>query len=81
VAFAEYERPEAFSNSTAGAEQPIVLVRQREWIDEPKPGEFHAKKTERVTEWRVKWLAGNKRGADTISNFLAHPRPALKEEE
>lgn len=55
--------------------------RQREWIDEPKPGQFHAEKSERVTEWRVKWLAGNKRAANRISNFLAHPAPAPKEEE
>ena len=81
VAFAQYERAQAFSKSTAGAEEPIVLVRQHEWIDEPRPGQFRAERTERVTEWRVKWLAGNKRGADTISNFLAHPKPAPKEEE
>ena len=81
MAFAEYERAEAFSKSTAGAEKPVVLVRQREWIAEPKPGQFQAEKAERVTEWRVKWLAGNKRAANTISNFLAHPTPAPKEEE
>jgi putative acetyltransferase len=81
VAFAQYERAEAFSKSTAGAEEPIVLVRQREWIDEPTRGQFHVDRTERITEWRVKWLAGNKRGADTISKFLAHPKPAPKEEE
>lgn len=81
VAFAEYERAQAFSKSTAGAEEPIVLVSQHEWIDEPSPGQFHAERTERFTEWRVKWLVGNKRGPDSISNFLAHPRPASKEKE
>ena len=80
VAFAQYERAEAFSKSTAGAEEPIVLVLQREWINEPTPGEFHAERTERIAEWRVKWLAGNKRGPDTISNFLAHPKPAPREQ-
>ena len=79
--FAQYERAAAFSKTTAGAEQPIVLVRQREWIAEPTPGQFHAESGERVTEWRVKWLAGNKRGPKTISNFLAHPRPAPNEED
>jgi hypothetical protein len=54
VAFAQYERAEAFSKTTAGAEQPIVLVRQREWIAEPMPGKFHAERGDRVTEWRVK---------------------------
>lgn len=81
VAFAQYERAEGFSKSTNGAEEPIVLVRQLEWIDEPIPGQFHAEKTERITEWRVKWLAGGKRGPETINNFLAHPKPAPKEEQ
>jgi len=81
VAFAQYETAEAFSRATAGTEEPIVLVRQREWIAEPTPGTFHAEKGERVTEWRVKWLAGNKRGPGTIRNFLAHPKSARKEDE
>jgi hypothetical protein len=58
-----------------------VLVRQREWIAEPMPGKFHAEKGDRVTEWRVKWLAGNKRGPETIANFLVHPKPAPKEQD
>ena len=81
VAFAQYERAEEFSTTIAGAEQPIVLDRQREWIAEPTPGKFHAEKGDRVTEWRVKWLAGNKRGPETIAKFLAHPKPAPKEQE
>jgi hypothetical protein len=81
VAFAQYEPAEAFCRATAGAEKPIVLVRQREWIDEPTPGTFHAKKGERTTEWRVKWLAGSKRGPNTISDFLAHPKSAPTEKE
>ena len=81
VAFAQYEPAKAFSTATTGAGEPIVLVRQLEWIAEPRPGTFHAEKGERVTEWRVKWLAGNKRGPNTISNFLAHPEPAQAEPE
>jgi len=56
-------------------------VRQREWIAEPTPETFHPEKGERLTEWRVKWLAGNHRGPNTISNFLAHPKSAPREEE
>lgn len=81
VAFAQYEPAEAFSKTTAGAEKPLVLVRQREWIDEPTPGTFHAETGERITEWRVKWLAGSKRGPSSISNFLAHPKSAPAETE
>jgi hypothetical protein len=50
----------------------LVLVRQLEWINEPKPGEFEHKREERITEWRVEWLE-NKRGVDSISDFLANP--------
>jgi hypothetical protein len=71
----------AFSRATIGAEAPIVLVHQREWIAEPTPGTFHAEKGERITEWRVKWLAGDKRGPNSISNFLAHPKSAQKEQD
>ncbi len=78
-AFAEYERAEAFSKSRTGAEKPLVLVRQREWINEPNPGEYHAERGERITEWQVKWLEGSKRGPTSIADFLAHPRPARTE--
>ena len=81
AAFAQYEPADAFSTITAGAEKPIVLVRQREWIAEPTPGTFHAERGERITEWRVKWLAGNKREPSTINNFLAHPKSAPEEKE
>lgn len=81
LAFAEYERAEAFFKVATGAELPLVLVRQREWIDEPSPGQFHAERGQRVTEWRVKWLAGNKRETDTIRNFLAHPKAAPEQKE
>jgi len=83
VSFAQYEPAEAFSKATAGAEKPLVLVRQREWIAEPTPGTFHAEKGERITEWRVKWLAQSKREPNSISNFLVHPKsaPAETEEE
>ena len=76
AAFAQYERAVEFAKVTAGAEEPLVLVRQREWIDEPEPGRFVPMKKERITEWQVKWLADSKRGADSIAQFIAHPQPA-----
>jgi len=81
AAFAQYEKAKAFSMGTSGADDPIVLVRQLEWIAEPTPGTFRAEKGELITEWRVKWLAGNKRGSDTISSFLVHPKSAPKEDD
>ena len=33
-------RPLNFPENTQGAEEPLALVRQIEYIDEPKPGEY-----------------------------------------
>lgn len=74
VAFAQYEPAEAFSRKTAGAEAPLALVRQFEWIDEPQRGQFVPEKGERITEWQVQWLLDNKRGANSIAEFMKHPK-------
>jgi hypothetical protein len=79
AAFAQYENAAAYSHKTPGAEEPLVLVRQRESIDEPKPGQYVWVKTERITEWQVGWLQGSKRAPTSIEEFLAHPRPANHE--
>ena len=75
VAFAQYEKAEKLSKSSKGAEEPLVLVRQYEWISEPEPGHYFAEKGNRITEWQVRWLAGNKRLSESISEFLKHPKP------
>src|SRR5262249_49923809 len=75
AAFAQYERALAFSRVTAGAEEPLVLVRQREWIDEPQQGQFVAQEGERVAEWRPAWLAEGKRGPDSVARFIATKSP------
>lgn len=69
-AFATYEEAKNFSEKTERAEAPLVLVLQREHINEPEPGKYEHVKGDRITEWRVEWLEGNKRGVDTITNFL-----------
>ena len=75
-AFAQWERAEEFSKDHAGAEEPVVLVRQRESINEPHPGQYVWDKSERITEWQVRWLDGSKRTAESIPEFLKHPKPA-----
>jgi len=55
VALAQYEKAEELSKSSMGAEEPLVLVRQYEWINEPEPGHYLAEKGDRITEWQVKW--------------------------
>ena len=69
-AFSSFEAAKEFSDNTTGSEQPLVLVRQLEWIDEPTPGQFIPMKGERITEWLVEWLQGNKRSEQTISQFI-----------
>ena len=69
-AFATYEDAKAFSATTKNAEEPLVLVMQHEYINEPEPGKYEHAKGDRITEWLVEWLDGNKRGPDTIRNFL-----------
>lgn len=68
--FARYEDAERFSAATRGAEKPLVLVLQREWLNEPEPNRFEVKRGERLTEWQVEWLKENKRQSDSIRNFL-----------
>ena len=41
-AFDQYETAEEFSKSTAGAEEPLVLVRQLQWISEPRARPPHS---------------------------------------
>lgn len=73
-AFSNYEQALYFSRSRLGTEKPIVLVLQKEWIDEPEPGIFIHKKKPRITEWRVEWLKNNKRTTDSIKNFLSNKK-------
>lgn len=74
-AFATFEDAAACSGDTAGAEQPLVLVRQLECICEPTPGVFEHVIGERITEWRVEWLAGSQRTATSIPDFLKSRAP------
>jgi hypothetical protein len=69
--FETYEEALVFSESTKGAESPLVLIKQYETINEPTPNEFIHVKEDRVTEWQVEWLEGAKRERDSIANFLA----------
>ncbi len=71
AAFARYEAALEFSKRHTGAEEPLVLIRQREWVSEPEPGKFIWMKTERITEWQVKWLERLPRGPNSIPEFLS----------
>lgn len=78
-AFATYEEAHAFRESTPGTEPPLVLVRQLEHLNEPTAGVFVHLKSERLTEWQPDWLAGSKRTAASIPDFLARTERFTRE--
>ena len=75
-AFATYAEALAFSQSTVGAEEPLALIRQLEYIDEPNPGEYRHIKEERIAEWPVEFLRRPRRTPNTIPDFLSPNAPA-----
>jgi len=75
-AFATYPKALAFSKRARGAEEPLVLIRQRQYIEEPSPGTYvHVKKV-RIAEWRIEWLHRPRRTRATIPSFLSAWAPA-----
>lgn len=76
-AFATYEDAVAYFQQIKGAEEPIALLLQREYISEEEPGEYVHVKEERVTEWPVAFLNRPRRTARTIPDFLAPDAPAI----
>jgi putative acetyltransferase len=75
-AFATYAEALAFSQQTVGAEPPLALIRQLEYISEPEPGVYLHIKEPRVAEWPVKFLSRPRRTKDTIPAFFAPDAPA-----
>ena len=69
--FATYEEALAYRVGEPGADEPIVLVRQLEWVIEESPGYFVRKTGERLAEWRVEWLSDRKRLPGCVDKFLA----------
>ena len=74
--FETYAEALAFSRSNEGTEQPLALIRQLEYIDEPRPGEYHHKMGPRITEWHVEYLQRPRRTPNTIPDFLSPSAPA-----
>lgn len=62
--FATYAEALELSLRTDGAEEPLALLRQAEYIDEPEDGEYIHIRDERITEWPVELLHRPRRNAD-----------------
>lgn len=77
-AFETYEDALAFSEQTPGSEEPLALIAQEEYIDEPEPGQYVHVKERRVAEWPVSYLSRPKRTSNTIPDFMAPDAPPNK---
>lgn len=73
--FETYEAAVAYSKDLTGCKPPLALILQREFIDEPSPGEFAHVKRERVAEWPVAFLTRPKRTEETIPKFMSPDAP------
>jgi len=70
-AYADYEMALDYAQKTEGAEDPLVLVLQKTYIDEPTKGNLIIVKEDRITEWRVEWLLEGKGGEGVLEAFIA----------
>ena len=73
--FDNYEDALEYSNDNVGAEQPLALILQREYIDEPETENYIHVKEERLTEWPVEFLSRPKRTENTIPDFISPNAP------
>ncbi|MFL5729643.1 MAG: hypothetical protein ACJ75J_09190 [Cytophagaceae bacterium] len=73
--FAAYDEALEFSKATKGAEEPIALILQKEYIDESEPGKYIHVSEERITEWPVEFLKRPRRTENTIPDFLSPDAP------
>ena len=75
-AFASYQDALVFSEQTTGAEEPLALILQEEYIDEPESGRYTHVKARRVAEWPVVFLNRPQRTDHTIPDFINPSAPS-----
>ena len=73
--FTTYEEAKEFAEKNEGTENPLALVLQKEYIDEPEPGHYVHQREKRITEWPVTFLRRPRRTESTISDFFAPNAP------
>lgn len=74
-AFSSFAEASAFSKNTQGAEEPLALILQAEYIGEDHPGEYRHVKENRITEWPVEFLLRPRRTPETIPLFFSPQAP------
>jgi hypothetical protein len=75
-AFATYAEAAACASNTAGAQAPLALVAQDEYIAEETPGHYVHVRQRRIAEWPVEFLRRPRRTARTIPDFFAPDAPS-----
>jgi len=75
-AFETYEEALEFSRENPGTEEPLALIIQEEYIDEPEPGKYFHMKERRITEWDVEFLRRPRRNENTIPDFFSPDAPS-----
>lgn len=76
--FESYAEAELFYKMTKGAESPLALILQNEYIDEPELGRYIHVKEQRITEWPVAFLSRPQRTESTIPDFMSPHAPINK---
>jgi putative acetyltransferase len=74
-AFASYPAAMRFAKKHRGTEEPLALVLQKEYVDEPTPGRYKHVRRRRIAEWPVVFLRRPRRTKDTIADFLSPDAP------
>lgn len=77
-AFEDAETALECSREEVGAEAPLALILQREYISEPEPGKYIHVKEERITEWPLEFLSRPRRNESTIPDFMSPNAPENK---
>ena len=75
-ALASYPNALRFSQKSPGAEAPVALILQKQYIDEPAPSQYAHVKKQRITEWPVEFLSRPRRTKNTIPDFLSSNAPS-----
>ena len=75
-AFATFGEVSMFARRTKGAQEPLALVLQQEYIEEPEDGQYVHVREPRVTEWPVEFLSRPRRDERTIPDFMSPDAPA-----
>jgi len=76
--FSNFEEALEYSKNNPGTEEPLALILQREYIDEPEPQKYIHVKEERLTEWPVEFLQRPRRTERTIPDFMSPDAPTNK---